>query len=488
MQPTFLVGVDLGSTSIKAVLFDADGGIHGEAYRSTPVKTVGTGAEFPVQELTRTAWDTLADVVRQAGGGDRIAGIAFASVGESFVAFDADGSPLDDVIAWYDERAAEEADAIVETIGQAKLFEMTGLSVEPIYTLCKMLWLRRHRPSVVENAAGIALMADWLAFSLCGERATDISLATRTLLASPARGTWSRPMLDAFRIDEALLPPIRPTGTALGRPTPEARAVLGLSERCVVSVGGHDHILSSCAAGASEPGVVVDSAGTAEAVLRTGPYPVSGWPAGSLEFAQGGIWWSGDTAPRVYLLGALFDSGSAMERFKQGTDRLADWNDLIAQATAAPASSIYRPELGTALRHDPEAWVEAVFEGTGTTNGALFRALLEGLALDSSLLCDTLTRHAGLPPADDVRLVGGGARNALYAELKAAAFGKPIKVAEFPELTALGAAIAAGLGAGIYRSLDDALARIDLEWRRVEPRHELMDAVGKLQAARATVS
>ncbi len=480
-----LIGVDVGTGSIKAVLFDRHGQIHGEAYRQTPVRQDGAGIEFPVQPLTEAAWSAIAELVGQAGDGDRIACIAFASIGESFIVHDAAGAPLDDIIAWHDLRAAEQARAVAERVGSRRLFALTGLDVEPIYSLCKLLWLRTHRPAVLEEAAGILFVADWLAFTLCGERATDLSLAVRSLLASPTTGGWSPEIGEMFEVHEPFLPPLRPSGTPLGPPTGPAREALGLGERCIVCVGGHDHIMGAMAAGAADPGRMVDSAGTAETIFRTGPRLVDGWPAGSLSFAQGGVWWLGDARPRSYLVGAMFESGGAIERFRAGLGGVHGWEDLVAQAEASPPLAVrYRPDAGVALKTDSGAWVEAVFSGAADDDhGGRFRALLEGLALESERLSTALTEHAGLSPVREIRLIGGLARNGLYARLKAAAFGAPIQVASFPEFTSLGAALAAGCGAGLYPSLDAAVAEVTLSWQTVPSSPDLVAAFDHLRAA-----
>ncbi len=484
MGRSLLIGVDAGSTSVKAVLFDRRGAIVGDAYRETPVHTDGEHITFPVRDLTEAALDTIADVVRQKQPADVVAGIAFASVGESFVLFDKAGNPLDDIIAWYDRRAVAEAEEIATSIGNDNLLRITGLEKDPIYSLCKLLWLRRNQPDLLARAHGIAFVADWLAFCVSGERATDMSLASRSLLAAPMTGKWAPEMLGGFDIDEAFLPRIVPAGTPLGPPTPWAQERLGLTDRCIVTVGGHDHILSSIAAGAASPELLVDSAGTAEAILRTGPSLVTAWPEGTLEFAQGGIWWAGLPKPIIYLIGAMFDSGGALSRFRSGTCPDLSWDQLIEQAERAqPVSARFGARAGQGLEADPAAWSAAVLAGSSDI-GAKFRALLEGLALDSRLLCDRLTDHAGLPPVQEIRLVGGLAKNQLYANLKAAAFDKPIRVAEFPEFTALGAAMAAGIGAEVYGSLDDALETVHVEWRECLPDPKLVDSAKDLLAAR----
>lgn len=484
MSQPLLIGVDAGSTSVKAVLFDSQGGILGDAYRETPVRVEGERTMFPVRQLTDAAFGTIAEVVGQVPSGDYVAGIAFASVGESFVLFDDAGNPLDDIIAWYDRRASREAQEVEAAVGDNTLLKTTGLTIDSIYSLCKLLWLRRNEPTALQQASGLAFVADWLAFCVCGICATDMSLASRSLLASPMTGKWSPEMLNTFDIDEGFLPKIVPAGTALGPPTPWAKERLGLTDRCTISVGGHDHILSSIAAGASDPNLLVDSAGTAEAILRTGPSMVTKWPDGPLEFAQGGIWWAGLPKPIIYLIGAMFDSGGALTRYRDAIGIEISWKELIDRAKqAAPVSAHFNPVMGLGAESNPSTWATAVLSGSPDI-GAQFRALLEGLALESRLLCDRLTDHASLPPVQEIRLVGGLAKNQLYADLKAAAFNRPIHVAEFPEFTALGAAMAAGLGVGLYESLDDALEEIQVEWRECVPDPALVTACRELAAAR----
>jgi xylulokinase len=269
MKPeALLVGIDLGTTNIKAIVFDPSGTIVAGA--SVPTPTLyprPTWAHHDPSEF----WAKTAQAVRQAVGQlddpQRIVSVAVTSTGETGFPIDKHGEATYESIAWFDGRTKAEAQWLDEHIGADRLFSITGLSLQPIFSLCKILWLRKHAPEAYARTVRWLNAADFIAFRLCGAPATDRSLASRMLMLNLRELRWATELLDEVTLPHDLLAPLLPSGTPLQNVTAEAAALTGLPPTTLVCVGGHDHVCGALAVGVTEPGNMLNSMGTAEAVF-----------------------------------------------------------------------------------------------------------------------------------------------------------------------------------------------------------------------------
>jgi xylulokinase len=243
----------------------------------------------------------------------------------------------------------------------------------------------------------------------------------------------------------------------------------------VVGVGGHDHVCGGFAAGAGRPGVLLDSLGTAEALFQTVPRPVLTEANRQLGFVQGII---GLHRPFAYFGCGINSSGGTIEWFRHmlgDAEHPAPARDaLIAEAAALPPGAhgtALLPHLAYGTPPHADRASRGAFLGltTGTTRGALFRAVLEGFALEARLAVDAMAAQPGAGRPEDIRLIGGGTRNPLFLRIKAAAYARPLTVIGEPEATALGAALLGGLAAGVWPDLDAAQAAIEQPRHVVEP-------------------
>lgn len=195
---TAFIGLDLGTTSIKAVAFDADEVELANASVPTPTQRVATGAEYDADEL----WDAACGVLRLVTGslrhsGHDVGAIATASMGESGVLLDGRGRPMLPVIAWFDRRTEAQAAAWTDRVGSEMTARLAGVSPRPVFGAMKMQWTRQLHPEVWTRGKRWLNMADWAAFRLSGEMATDYSLASRTMLLDVAGRRWSDELLEA---------------------------------------------------------------------------------------------------------------------------------------------------------------------------------------------------------------------------------------------------------------------------------------------------
>lgn len=471
MTEPLICGIDCGTSQIRALVFAPDGTVVARAAAPTPTLTRGPDmAELDAE----TVWQTTLAVLRQAVTAtprpQAIRSIGVTSIGESGVLLGQDGQPLAPIIAWYDTRTKVELEQLLLEVGFEKLQRITGLCPDPTFTLLKLLWLRTHEPEAFAAARHWLMVGDYLAWRLCGERATDYSMASRTLLLDIERCAWSAELLEASAIPPALLPPLVASGTPLGRLRPEVALMTGLPSDCIVGMGGHDHVCGILAAGADRPSVVLDCVGSAEALSVVREAPLADAGPGWDGFNQGVI---RVDRPLYYVFGGLPTAATAVEWFR-ALHSGAGHADLIAEAEAAPRGSegvLFLPHLRLGSPPFPDPVGRGAFIGlsASTSRGIMFRALLEGMALDSANILKTMLRHLGGNPPEQILAIGGSTRNQLLMRLKATFFGAPVTVLDLPDATSLGAALLGGVAAGLFADMAEAQARLSVPSRVVLP-------------------
>lgn len=467
-----LVGIDAGSSRIRAVAFALDGRVVAQADRPTPYRRPGPGlAELDAEELVACTVATLGALAKALDDPRRVVGLAVASVGEAGVLLDARDQPLAPILAWFDARPSAERPRALTQLSAERLAQVAGVTLDPILGLLKLLWYARNLPEAFARARRWLHIADWLAFRLGGAPATDTSLASRSGLLDLERACWSEELAQALGLSSALLPAILPTGTSIGTLRPELAAAIGLSPATVIAVGGYDHAMGALAVGAEEPGSALDSMGTAEGLLLPLRAPVRDGRLAAHGFNQ--ILIHADR-PIACALTGLATSAAAIDWAHALLAPARSREALLAAAAAVPPGAggvFFVPHLRFASPPAHVCEARGVFFGLSTQTDAavLFRAVLEGVALDWQHILIALCETLGEPLPARILAIGGGARNALLLTIKASLAGRPIAAAEMPEATALGAALAAGLGAGLFPTLAAARAHLRLPLRQVDP-------------------
>ncbi|MHA1564232.1 MAG: FGGY-family carbohydrate kinase [Alphaproteobacteria bacterium] len=465
-----LVGVDVGTSRVRSLIFDVDGHVRAQAATPTPLNTTTHGwAEHDPQALWQAVLRTLGEAMAALPAGTPIAGIAVASVGESGVPLDDKGEPVHPVIAWYDHRSETQAAQVAKTIGRDRIFQTTGLAIDPTCGLFKLLWLKDNATDAFARTTSWLNVADWIAFQLCGVQATDYGLASRTLALDLRHHHWSEDLLALADIDPNLLAPLHASGTALGPVRDHIATQVGLPKGVIVGVGGHDHICGAVAQGVVRPGMLLDSMGTAEALFRPTQEPRFDSQTRDLAYLQGAI-----TATTGYLMGGVYTSGGAVEWFREtiaGGKAHATLIDEAAEIPPGANGTMFLPHLryaSSAASRDP---ARGAFLGLAadTGRGTMFRALLEGLAFEARLVVDAMAALPDMAALQEIRVTGGNTQNALLLAIKASVFGQPLHVSKVQESTSLGAAIFGGIAAGIYRNVDHALEHTSRPPHIIEP-------------------
>ena len=472
-----LIGVDLGTTSIKAIAFSLDG--TQLAKITTPTVTHYPRPSWAYYE-PEEIWGAICAVLRQlmADLPDEIEPVAvtFASMAEAAVPLDGKGEPTYPIITWFDRRTVPQAEWWQAEVGNETTALITGLPVKPVFGILKLLWLRDNEPDAFKRTQKWLNMADYGAYRLCGTQATDYSLASRMLLLDLKHKKWSQTLLDAIDLPMSILGESVPSATLIGHVHAEAAAATGLPKGLPVCSGGHDHVCGAFALGITNPGDVFDSMGTAESVMIATDAPNLDLAVTMRGVGQG----IHVVAGRYYGMSGMSFSGGAVDWIRrvllssalgQNTSGLS-FETVINLARQAPAGSgglFFLPHLRGANAPFNDVRARGAFVGISSDaeTGHFARAVLEGVAYEFQRIFENLIGAFQLTPKRSIA-TGGSTRNELLMQIKAQLYGQAITIPNVDEATCLGAAMLAGVGAGIYQNFAEASQQVQYTTRIVE--------------------
>jgi xylulokinase len=465
-----VLGLDVGTTNVKCLALEESGNIIAQASEPTPQAHPKSGwTDFEPGPLWEIACRAIRTVISQLQDRKAVKGIAISSLAESIIPVDPQGEPLASAIAWFDLRTVEEYDFIRERIGYETLFRVSGITPDPMFSLCKILWIKNHYPEAFQKARYWLLFADYIAFRLCGVAATDPSLACRTLAYDLEHGDWSTEILEAAGVPPSCLPPVRKSGSPLGRVTASSASATNLPATAVVSVGIHDHLSGAFAAGGLAPRLLFDSIGTSESVVAICQKPLFDARVAKNGLMQGAVWIE---EPIHYLTGGLQTAGAAVEWFRRELGGEVSTLELMRKAAALDEPvPIFLPHLTRSQTPYPDPKAAAAFVGikSTTTQAAMFRAVLEGIAFEARASADAIRDVAELPPFEAILTIGSSLENRLLAQIKADLHGVPLKINPIRETVSLGAALLAGIGCGLFPDASSAARVAHREEISVEP-------------------
>jgi sugar (pentulose or hexulose) kinase len=448
-RPGVLLGIDVGTTWVKAAVVTTDGIERSHGRRATRWRRVPTGAEIDPIRFVDDAVDAARDALDAYPEG-RAIGIGVTSMAETGVLLDRGGRAVGPAIAWHDERGEEQARALERHFGARTFAERTGRCATRLCSASKLRWLLANHPAARRGVRWLSV-AEWVAHALGADQVSELSLASRTgFLDLRARKPWPE-MLEGVGAPSSLVADVRPAGAPAGR----AGARLPRAADAVVTVAGLDHSVASVGGGAVLSGDVFDSCGTAEALIRA----VDPLPAGKQlhEIIGRGVNVDWHVLPERMALIAGLNSGIAMQRIL----------DLLGVAGSG------RAELdAAALRLPPGADgvrvlrvlgpdIEIAGIAPGSSPAHVWRATLEALAAAASGVLETIESVSGGPGR--IVVAGGGARSYAFRAVKRAVLG-PFVEPRVAEAGARGAALFGGLAAGVYSQVGDFPAPEATEW------------------------
>ncbi len=465
-----LLGIDLGSSSCKAVVFSVTGGILAEATEEYTPVFIGPAMVEMDPRIFRTAMVKVTRTVAAQAKDDPIEAMCVSSHGETLVPLNGKGEPLGSAIMNVDNRAAAEAEWWTYQLGRERIFQITGVSPHAMFPLSKIQWLRNNDPARYA-AARFSAISDYLLQSFGLPPYLDFSLCSRFMALDVQAKRWSQELLYLAGISAAQLPTPVPAGTVAGRLSPLAASELGLPDGTLVAVGGHDQPCGALGVGAIEPGAVSDSLGTFECLLAVGAQPSLG--ADALNASLNSYC---HVAPNRYITIAFFPSGIMMKWFGDLLGATDDggahgelYTALEAKAPNGPTGLLVTPHLIGSCTPYMDARATGVIAGLtpATDRARIYKGILEGLACELALNAEVLQQVVG--PFDTMRVTGGGTRSALGLRLRAALTRCRLEVPRNREAVCLGAAMLAGVAAGVFATLEDAITHLVQVTETVEP-------------------
>jgi xylulokinase len=470
-----LLGLDIGITGCKAVAFSLTGEMPAQAYREYPLYQPKPGwMELDPAEV----WGSVKQVIGKVTSAipdDPVQALSIATHGESVVPMGSDGRPLSRFITALDTRAAEETRWWGEHVGRERIFRITGMPLHPMYTVNKLMWLRKHDPAIFNAAQRFLCMPDFLFHQLGVPPAMDYSLAARTMAFDVNRLVWSQEMLDLAQLDAARLSRTLPSGTILGEIAPSVAAELGLARGAVAVVGGHDHPSGSVGCGAISEGVVMDATGTVECIAVVSPRLVLG-----PELLENNLPIAAHPIRGMYVILAWSSVGGALLRWYRDNFARAEqaeaarsgrdiYEVILSQAPAEPSPVLVLPHfVGSGT-----PWLDPASKGAilgldlTTTSGQIIKGILDSVTYEIKLSVDAM-EAAGVI-VREIRAMGGGAKSALWLQTKADIWGKPVVAMDVSEAPCLGCAILAGVATGTFPSVDAGIAQMVRTNRTFEP-------------------
>jgi len=488
MTEKFILAHDLGTTGNKASLFDQEGKVRASAF-------FGYKTDYPrpnwVEQNPEDWWTAVCVTTKQLLSSSRvnpknIACVSFSGQMMGCVVLDRQVRPLRSALIWADTRANPEAEQIIKKVGMDTAYRITGHRASSSYSAAKIMWVRDHQPDIFAEAYKFVHAKDFIAARLTGNFVTDLSDASGTNLYDLNTCDWSPLILEAAGLDQAVLPELHASTDVVGQVLGSIAEEVGLAAGTPVVIGGGDGCCAATGAGVVREGSAYNYVGSSswiaiatrepvyDPALRTFTYahlvPGMYSPTGTMQAAGGSYQWLRDIL--------CVPEKEAAERLRVSTYELM--NLQAEQSKPGANGLVFFPYLlgERSPRWNPDA--RGVYFGLSMshTRADIVRATLEGITLNLKVILDSFVQQGAQISA--MRVIGGGANGRIWRQIMADVYGLPIqRPALLAEATSLGAAIAGGIGVGIYQdwSLAEELTPIVDE---IQPDPELAPLYNRL--------
>lgn len=466
----YCIGIDVGTTNLKVIAFNLRGDIVSSASSLNPVHIEGRFHYFIPEKI----WDIISNLIRKVSSEVKgnIVSIAVASMAESVVPIGEKGEVLFPAIAWYDERTKEQMEWILQRLDPQTIYNITGLRMLPIYSVNKILWIKKYKKEVFDRAKKWLPMCDFIAYKLTGEMATDYSQASRFMAFDLRKKEWSDLILDTLELPKDTLPKPLPSGTVLGRV--KNATEVGLPSTTLVTTGGHDHVCGAFIVGCFKKGVLLDSMGTAESFQVSTENP----PLDLSVIESPNIVVGSHVVKDKYSihLGLHFSGGliewtvKLMQALAESQDKsLIDKFSMLAENSPPGSNGLFCvPHFLGSTVPIRDTKVSGAFLGLRRDHSPndIARGVLEGLSFEAKIVLNILEKFE---PIEKVIGIGGGSKNLTWLKIKSSVLNKPIEIPKVAEGTAMGAAFLGALGAGVFRDENDVIEKTYKIHNVIEP-------------------
>ena len=433
------LGIDFGTTSVKAVLFDEK---LNELATFSEEYTLNTRGNI-VELVPEKYWELLQNALKKVREKAEVHCLAIDTQCETLILTDEDGTPVRDAIVWLDNRATKEAEDLEKRFGRKLVYEVTGQpEVTATWPACKLLWVKRNEPEVWAKTRKIFLLEDYLLYRLTGEFVTEKTLQSSTIYFDIHHDSWWKEMLDEIGVEESMLPALLDSAKPVGE-----------YEGIKIVTSAMDQVAAAVGAGVIHKGIVSVMTGTTMAIYL----PTDAAP----EFDPDSF------VPCHYSFDGKFcllswspTAGLALKWFRETFLDKYSFEELSAMADKIPVGSdglTFLPYLcgSTMPKYNPDA--RGSFTGLTPehTSAHFVRAIMESVACMLKSNLDYLA-----VPVEEIRIMGGGAKSPVWCQMKADITGKRLVTLKNKETACLGSAILAGVGTGVFASVEEACAQI----------------------------
>ncbi len=456
LMPAYLIGVDIGTSSTKSLLVTPDGHILATAAQEYPIHSPQPGwAEQDPQDWVDAVVATLRNVLHDSGVNPaQVAGLSLAGQMHTLTPLDESGAPVRRAILWADRRSVDQVTWLRQRLAD-RLGPWTGNPLATGFMLPSWVWLLQHEPAAAARTRWLLLPKDYVRLRLTGQVGTEASDASSTLLFDPHTRAWSTPLLNELEIDARLLPPLGGSLSVAGALLPEMAYLTGLPTGLPVIFGGSDQAMQALGQGILEPGVVSCTIGTGGQVFAPLHHPVHDPQLRLHLFCH--------AAPdRWHLQGAILSAGLALRWLRDNIlnpENYAALADSAAEAAAASQGLFFLPHLAGERTPHMDPLVRAAFIGLDLrhTRANLTRAVMEGVVFALRQTLDLVLELGA--PLETLVAAGGSTRHPLWLQLQADIFNRAVHPSASADSTAVGAALLAGVGAGVFADLGEAVRR-----------------------------
>jgi xylulokinase len=452
----YLLGVDVGTSGVKALLIAPSGAVVASASESYPLYTPRPlWAEQNPDDWWTATCTVIRRVLEQGGvAASAVRGVGLSGQMHGSVFLDAHGESIRPALLWCDQRTADECAWITERVGEQTILQTTLNPVLTGFQAGKIIWLRRHEPENYARIQQVLLPKDFIRYRLTSESATEVSDASGTALFDVPRRDWAYEILDTLELPRAWFPKVYESPEITGRVTAQAAQATGLAEGTPVVGGAGDQAAGAVGVGVVQAGRASVSVGTSGVVFAhlEQPQVDPQYRTHTFCHAVPGAW---------HVMGVMLMAGGALQWYRETFAPDVPFDALVGEAAQVPAGAeglLFAPYLSGERTPYPDPHARGAFVGLTLAHSRAHctRAVLEGVAFG---LRDSLEilRAMGVP-LHELRLTGGGAKSPLWRQILASVFGQPVHTLQAEEGPAYGVALLAGVGVGIWNSVPEACA------------------------------
>ena len=459
VENMYLMGIDIGTTGCKVLVLDETGQTAVFAYREYPLIFPRAGwMELDPKIVAESIFDCITQCTDRCDGG-KIGAIAVSSQGEAVVPVRKDGTVLANSIVTFDPRSTDEADWLERQVSKKELMEITGAPIHSMFTITKLLWMKKNTPEILKHCWKFMCFGDFISYLLGAKPAIDYSMASRTMLFDIRKKGWSNEILQICSLSEEQFSEPVPSGSIIGKIEPPLAKRLKISPDTLIVSGGHDQVCCAVGCGVFRSGCAMDSLGTTESIVCVNHELVV-----TPQMVENNIPVYVYPLPNLYAyLSFLSSSGSVLKWFRDQVLRSTDpdiyreMDDEAQQAFPGPSGLFVLPHFagsGTPYLNDQS---KGLISGLtlNSSMSQIYKAIIEGTCYEARMNIDVM-RRSGIE-FDELRCIGGGAKSDLWLQVKANITNMKVVAMEVNEAGCLGAALLAGLGAGMFEDVESVI-------------------------------